>query len=237
MDHEYWDLIAGLGRVEADCPYLPDRTARYAYLDGMRVGMHYGALMDQGYRRSGRLVYRMECESCAECQIIRIPVAHFQRSRSQERVWRKGQSLFRHALVDPDCTTEKIELYSRYLDYQHQRSETPHPLDYESFLVHTCLDSTRELQLFHEGRLMGLGILDFFADRMSSVYFFFDPDYRSFSPGTYSFLLELELARTMGLAFHYAGFYIADCRRMNYKKNFAPNQIKKANDSWERGSV
>ncbi|MBE7440606.1 MAG: arginyltransferase [Spirochaetales bacterium] len=232
MDHEYWDLIAGLGQFEAACPYLPDRTARYAYLDGLRVGSHYGFLMDQGYRRSGRLIYRMECEGCAECQIIRIRVAEFVRSRSQDRVWKKGQSLFRYSLEEPQCTPEKIDLYERYLNEQHDRAGYVSLDDYESFLVHSCLDSTRELQIHDGERLIGLGIVDFFGDRMSSVYFIFDPDYGKYSPGTYSFLLELHLAQTMGLTYHYAGFYIAGCPQMNYKKNFGPHQIKKANDSW-----
>ena len=47
-------------------------------------------LMDQNFRRSGDLFYRPECDGCAACIAIRVPVAEFAPSRAQRRALHKS---------------------------------------------------------------------------------------------------------------------------------------------------
>jgi arginine-tRNA-protein transferase len=196
LDAELLDLLAGLGSTSGNCPYLEGRDARWYFLEGALVGRRYRQLMDQGYRRHGKLLYRMECQACQECQIIRIPVAGFAPSQSQKRVWRRGHALgLITCFVRPEVSSLKLDLYRRYLAYQHGKTEELDEQSYADFFAHSFLESTQELQLWHKERLIGVGTVDILEDAISSVYFYFDPDYKDYSPGTYSMLAELEHAR------------------------------------------
>src|SRR5207237_9476532 len=65
------------------CGYLPQRTARSAFVDPtVRLEpMLYGALLDQGFRRSGNYAHRPMCLLCRACRSVRIPVATFAPNR------------------------------------------------------------------------------------------------------------------------------------------------------------
>ena len=98
---------------------------------------------------------------------------------------------------------------------------------YMEFFVRSFLgDRTRELQLWDGDRMIGLGSCDLVMDVWSSVYFFFDPEYSSFSPGHYSMLLEIHLALEMGYDYYYPGFLIHGISAMEYKNRLRPGQIK-----------
>ena len=102
-----------IGHVENNCSYLSDRRSRLLFLDGSHVSGIYRLLLDKGYRRYGRDVYRPDCRSCQECQILRIPVSNFKPTRSQKRVWRVAQKIFRYEIGQPSFTNERLELYRK----------------------------------------------------------------------------------------------------------------------------
>lgn len=219
-----------LARHNLLCPYFKDRPASLLFLRGDNVGQMYRHLLDEGYRRSGEHLYRPDCAGCRECQVYRVPVDGFHMRKSQRRIFRAGKERFQHTLVRPELTEEKLELYRKYLEGQHGDPEQAFMLDdfsYMEFFVRTFLgDRTRELQLRDGDRLIGVGICDLVMDAWSSVYFYFDPEYSSFSPGHYSMLLEIELAREMGHDYYYPGFLIHGIPAMEYKNKLRPGQIK-----------
>ena len=233
---ERLEQIAMLGEMEEPCPYLPGKVARFRFLDGRFAGIFFRELMDFGYRRNGQFIYRPVCAGCAECQVLRVPVAGFRRSRDQRRVWKRCAPLFTISLARPQYTEEKARLYLRYLKEIHgterESLETTH---YSSFLVQTCIDDhTYELHVRHEGRLVGLGIVDLLEDALSSVYFFYAPEYRDYSLGTFSMLAEISMAERMGMAHYYPGYYIAGCRAMNYKARFQPYELRNLDEpEWQ----
>ncbi|HRK33295.1 MAG TPA: arginyltransferase [Candidatus Hydrogenedentes bacterium] len=224
---------AYLGHHAGECPYLPNREMRLHYLDGNHAGYLYRYLMDAGFRRSGRLLYRPECPQCNECKVLRVPVDEFRKSKEQRRVWNRGVTVFDIRVAPVSYSDEKLDLQRRYMQFQHRESEMPDRESYEGFLVRTCLGGrTRELQLWHDGKLCGLGVFDEFIDALSSVNFFFDPAMARWSPGTFSALAEIALARQWGKTFYYLGYYIAECDTMNYKTRFKPCQLKDTVGQW-----
>ena len=233
---ERLEQLAYLGEMEEPCPYLPARTARFRFLDGRFAGIFFRELMDFGYRRNGQFIYRPVCTACNECQVLRVPVATFRKSKEQRRVWNRGARVFTISLGRPEYTEEKASLYLRYLREVHgNQRETMENSHYGAFLVQSCLsEQTHEFHLRHEGKLVGLGIIDLFDDALSSVYFYYDPDYRPYSPGTFSVLAELSLAQRLGLSWYYPGYYIADCPAMNYKARYRPCELRQLDDmNWE----
>ena len=187
-----------LGHLGGARPYLPDRKSRLLFLNGQGVGRIYRLLLDAGYRRHGLHLYRPDCPGCRECQVLRIPTASFRPSRSQKRVLKKGRDVFAVEWGRPEFTTEKVDMYARYLAAQHRdpNANDPENLDpdrYEEFFVNSFLgEDTIEMRLYAgpERRLCGIGIADRMHDALSSVYFYFDPEWGDYSPGTYSFLFE-----------------------------------------------
>jgi leucyl-tRNA---protein transferase len=82
-------------------------------------------------------------------------------------------------------------------------------------------------------RAIGCGILDVGPDCLSSVYFYFDPAEAARSLGVFSALCEIEACRTTGLSYWYAGFYIRECDRMNYKANYRPYELLGQDGVWK----
>lgn len=228
-----------LGHITGPCAYLPDRESALLFLDGRGVGQLYRLLLDRGYRRHGRDLYRPDCAPCQECQVLRVEIERFRPNRNQRRVFKKGREAFSYRVQAPEFTPEKLALYQRYLAFQHDRGPASPAPDgsqqaagmnqhsYREFFVDSFLgNDTCELQLFTEGQLVGVAILDRAGDALSAVYFYFAPEVASLSPGTFAILLEIELAREWGLRWFYPGFFISGCPAMSYKQNFRPHELR-----------
>ncbi|XP_022242387.1 arginyl-tRNA--protein transferase 1-like isoform X1 [Limulus polyphemus] len=83
-------------------------------------------------------------------------------------------------------------------------------------------------QYWLDGKLIAVGVLDILVSCVSSVYFFYDPDYSFLSLGTYAALREIAFCRELhreapGIRYYYMGFYIHSCPKMKYKGNYYPS--------------
>lgn len=228
-----------LGISDDECPYLPGKKARFVFLDGRGVGNLYRLLLDHGYRRHGNLVYRTACPDCNECKVLRIPVESFRPSNSQKRIEKRGDRIFRFETGPLEKTEEKTRLLQDYLRFKHNDSSEKDP--YSEFFTASFLSGqgSFETRIYTGDKLVGVGIVDRIANALSSVYFYFHPEYAKFSPGVYSLIQEIRYAQREKIAYYYPGFYIADCPAMNYKADFKPCQIKNAKESFwhEKGNV
>ena len=83
-------------------------------------------------------------------------------------------------------------------------------------------------------QLVGVSIVDVGARDTSSVYHFFEPDLSARSIGTFSALVEIAWCRSRGGRYHYLGLYAEDCRHLNYKANFQPNE-RRVEGRWQLG--
>ena len=217
-----------------ECPYMPDRDAieEGCVVDSLDPET-YHELMDIGYRRSGRVLYRPRCPRCSACQSIRIPVDEFAPSRSQRRAWRKNQDLnFR--MGPPTLTDEKIDLYQRYLDGQHPETKQADDVEgLEEFLYTSCVNTIEVTYRLPDGKLIAVSVLDMSSTAASSMYHFFDPDESKRSLGVYSVVNEIELCKRLDLTHYYLGFWIRGCRTMDYKARYFPHEIL-IDEAWYR---
>lgn len=213
------------------CPYLPDRAARSEGLAVSRMdGEIYRQLMDMGFRRSGRFVYRTACENCRACVPLRVPVDGFLASRSQRRVLRRNRDV-EVEIGRPACTDEKWRVYVDYLRYQHDGTMSEDRDDFEAFLYADVTD-TLEMVYRIKGRIAGVGIVDACPGCLSSVYYYFDPADARRSLGVFGVLREIEECRRQGLAYWYAGYYVCECDRMNYKADYRPYELLGEDGVW-----
>lgn len=213
------------------CPYLPGRISTNEYMHARRLPpQDYLALMDNGFRRSGEFVYRPVCDNCTECVPIRIPVQDFVPSRSQQRVLKRNADV--SVAIDlPSPSPLKHDIYVRYLRSQHDGSMSEDPADFEEFLYNSPTQ-TLEMTYRSGGDIIAVGIVDVCPTAMSSVYFYFDPDHARRSLGIFGCLCEIEECRRRRLSYWYLGYYVQNCRRMNYKSLFRPYELLDRKRGW-----
>ena len=209
------------------CPYLPGKRARLPMRLPTRwlTTAEFDNRLQAGDRRQGVLLYRTACADCRACEPIRIDIESFKPGRTPRRIFRRGEEAISTEIGAPEFSAERLALYNR-----HKRGRglaaTEEAMDepgYRAFLVETCCD-TFEIRYRVEGVLIGVAIVDRAATALSAVYFYFDPDYKSLSPGVFSILKQIELCRRFGLRYLYLGFYIEDCAAMAYKSRYQPHE-------------
>ena len=218
------------------CVYLPGRVARLPLRLPARPlnRQEFSRRLEEGDRRQGVLLYRPACPMCRACEAIRIEVDAFEPSKTQRRIWRRGDAEIVTQIGKPSLTLEKVALYNRH---KIERSlvvgdDLVDASGYEQFLVETCAE-TIEIRYRHRGVLVGVAVTDRAEDALSAVYFFFDPAYGRFSPGSYSILRQIDLCREWGLRYLYLGLYVADCRSLAYKSSFLPHE-RLVDGEWRR---
>ncbi len=206
------------------CSYLEDRQAcsLVADPDFILNTEAYSRLAQHGFRRSGRQTYRPHCDGCQACVPIRIPVAQFQPTRSQRRAWNRHIQL--STIVKPMEFND--EHFTLYCDYQHARHtgssmDDHNPDSYRVFLLESNID-TLLIEFREQQQLRMISIIDVLLDGLSAVYTFFDPKPQKTSYGIFNVLWQIELARQLKLQYVYLGYWIANCRKMEYKTAYQP---------------
>lgn len=218
------------------CPYFQDRFATYRLIVNPAPGTtDYRELMDMRFRRSGETYYRPECDDCCDCIPIRVRVANFRPSRSQRRILRRN----RDVRVETGALAYADDLYEMYARYQHAVHDGMMSMDQEEFGRTFCESPVESLgmSLYLGNRRIGYGVIDAFEDALSSVYFFYDPEFRDRSPGIFSSLMEIEECRRRNLEYWYLGFYVRDCRKMEYKLQFQPHELLDSTGIWRRAET
>lgn len=217
---------------ESPCPYLPDRMSRSeAFAVRTLSGGVYEALMEQGFRRSGRVIYRPTCRACTACIPLRVDVARFAPTKSMRRVWRTNNDLHVEA-GPPAASALKHDLFVRYLDSRHDDGMSRSPDAFVDFLYDSPME-TQEFCYWSHERLIGVSLADVCPQGLSTVFMYFDPAEGRRSLGTYSILWELQWCRDQGPPYYYLGYWVENSRTMGYKKRFRPHECLRRSGRWE----
>ena len=213
------------------CHYLKDRFARdLAFSASTLPPGVYRSLMDLNFRRSGVIIYRPACEICQQCQALRVPVSAFRPNRTQRRCWKRNRDLTVET-CEPVPTEEKHDLYRSYLEDRHDREMGDSWDDFRRFLYESPVQ-TMETTYRQSGRLIAVGIADVELDAVSTVYCYFDPEFASRSPGVFNVLWTIDHCRRRRISHLYLGYYIRDCKKMNYKTDYQPCEVLDAEGNW-----
>lgn len=221
---------------EHDCSYLPERQAKTLFLDPRaQVDRRlYSQLSELGFRRSGGHIYRPHCEHCRACISVRIPVAEFQPSKSQRRIERRNADLSVRA-VPCQLTHEYYDLYERYINQRHADGDMypPSPDQFCSFLVEGGMDSCFYEFREPDGTLKAVAVTDILDQGMSALYTFYDPEATRRSLGAFAIIWQIRQARRTGKDWLYLGYWVQDCRKMNYKTRYHPLEML-IEGEWQR---
>ncbi len=209
------------------CPYLGDREARLVYWlpQGTCSAAELDRRLQAGQRRHGELVYEPRCHSCQECISLRVPVAGFCMTRSQRRVWKRGRSEIIARIGRPAVDSQRLKLINRH---SHWRGWMREEGEVSAEFYHQIFMSSRfdsyEISYYKNDRLVGIAVCDLGQEGVSAVYTFYDPTMAKLSLGTYSVLFQIAWCQQLNLKYLYLGYYVADCRSLQYKARFLPDQ-------------
>jgi arginyl-tRNA--protein-N-Asp/Glu arginylyltransferase len=213
------------------CAYLPNRSASLelqVLLDVSAAELE--ALLERGWRRFGPVYFRPRCASCSECVSLRVVVASFAPSKSQQRAAR-NQSRLRRVVGTPRVDSERLALYAKWhADRERLRGWDPNPQSRSKYALEFASPhpAARESALYDDaagGRLVGVGLFDETPRALSAVFFFHDPAYARLSLGTSNVLALIDDARAACRAHVYLGYRVEGCASLKYKAAFRPHEL------------
>lgn len=221
-----------------ECGYLSDRNWQLEYHFVSELSSaEYTKLIEDGWRKYGKALFRPQCPSCQECRAIRVLTDEFKPNRSQKRTWSRNQDL--EVRIEP--TTMEDDLIGLYHRHHKARSDEvgwPDPDPGQSlFHLWSLSDNPFPIEKwchYLNDELIGVCYADPLTNGYSLVYSFYEPEFKSRSLGTWMILSVIEQARLKNLPYVYLGYFVKGCRSMNYKENYKPNEIMQIDGTWKR---
>jgi arginine-tRNA-protein transferase len=220
------------------CSYLPEQDEQLLVLmsDTEPTIAEYELLISNGFRRSGKQVYRPHCELCNACESIRLPVDIFKASKSQKRIIKRNQDLT--ILISNSDKPEYYPLYESYINQRHtDGSMYPATKEqYQGFIL-SPWNNALFIEIYAtdehaNDELIGVAVTDNLTSSLSALYTFFKPDQQQRSLGSFAILQQIELAKSLNKPFLYLGYQIDTCQKMSYKQNFLPHE-RFFDDKWQ----
>lgn len=210
--------------LNTSCPYGKDyRACFYQALFGPLTDRVMELFLAAGYRRNGNCLYTMHCRQCNACVPIRMNPHSFRPNRNQKRTLKRNRDLalsFEPVRVDD----EHLELCDRFLSARYPQEQNSGDSYYGGFFCNTIVNSMC-IDYRLDGRLVGSSIVDLGQNWLNAVYFYFDPEEKKRSLGTFNIMTLVNTCLEMGMDFLYLGYFIEGVRAMSYKKNFHPHQL------------
>ncbi|MBU1659295.1 arginyltransferase [bacterium] len=208
------------------CSYLKDKeqTTHYKIIENASAASCQ-AFIERGFRRFGKMYFRPICPSCNECKSIKIDVYHFEFSKSMKRVMKKASDI-KSYIQTPTMTQAHLNLFEKYHLYMQDKkkwdySPTTAQGYYNSF-VSGHNDFGYEILYYDKEKLIAVDLIDILEDGISSIYFYYDPDYAEFSLGKFSLYNQIKYAKHSRKKWIYLGYYVKDCPSLSYKAHYKP---------------
>ncbi len=215
--------------LDYECAYLPNKSVRmnYKYVPSTNK-LFASAVINRGWRRFGKYYFHPICNGCNECKSIRINVDDYIYTKSQKKSIRRNENT-QIIIQKPTLTKAHINLYNKYHQYKEDKDEWKFrkisQREYQENFVDGASDFGKEVLYIRDEKLIGVDLIDILDDGISSIYFYYDPDYNRLSLGTYSLLYQINLAKTLDLDWVYLGYWVDGCKAFAYKPKFQPQEL------------
>lgn len=155
-----------------------------------------------------------------ELKLVSVTSGEFKRTfKASLELYRKYQVTI-HKDAPEECTEKSFYKFLVKSPLKHWQPNDGPPHGYGSFHEQYWLDN----------KLIAVAVIDILPSCVSSVYFFYDPEYSHLTLGTYSSLREVYLTRQLNkvannIKYYFMGFYIHSCPKMRYKGRLRPSKL------------
>ena len=215
--------------LDYDCAYIKGNQVRMNYKYVAQASKTFAtAVIARGWRRFGKYFFHPVCKDCHECKSIRIDALDYHYTKSQRKAIRRNAET--EVIVQkPTLTQAHLKLYNKYHQFKHEKDQWQHrnisQREYNENFVEGAHEFGKEVLYIKDDKLIGVDLIDILDDGISSIYFYYDPDYASLSLGTYSLLYQIKLANILELPWIYLGYWVEGCKAFAYKPKFQPQEI------------
>eukprot|EP01038_Epipyxis_sp_PR26KG_P009262 gene9262-12477_t len=234
------------------CKQAKPTSISFGFVSTSMQATDYEKMMLIGWRRSGTYFYKpIMHKTCCPQYTIRLRVNEFVPSKAQKKLLRRVDNAInkRHTIsdlstskTDPSSmvmisfspssfSEEKLALYQSYQVAVHgDNIDNITKESFSRFLVDSPLVNDGTYGSFHheyrlDGILIAVGVVDILPSGLSSVYFFYEVQYKDLVLGKYSALKEIEFCKNHNFEYYYMGFYIHTCSKMRYKAEYQPSDL------------
>ncbi|MFN5620632.1 MAG: GNAT family N-acetyltransferase [Flavobacteriales bacterium] len=195
----------------------------------------YDALLGKGWFRGTGIIYRSEVV-CIDEQVygirnIRFPVRSFSMRRSHAKLFRKNMKRFTLRVGTPRVDARREELYRgqmhRFKAFVHETLE--------DILLSPRMGAeidAMEIGVYDGEKLVAVSYIDAGESSMASILCLYDPAYARFSLGTFTMLLEIDMAKRLGLDYYYPGYVLDLPSGFDYKLELGPCEWLHKEDGW-----
>lgn len=188
----------------------------------------------KGWRLLGQSLVRHNFSVCRGkiCNTVplRIRLDDFEFSKSQRQLLRRNQSLIAKRSTIR-LSQQKFRLFDLHVNRLHERQ----PASLASFLNPFSGQVPvpgQEWRIYEDKQLIACSFFHLGGEAVSGTYCIFDPAFSQYSLGTYTMLLELQLAKEQGKKYYYHGYAYNVPSQFDYKLNF--NALESMD--WESGT-
>lgn len=209
-----------------ECPYLEGRIARMPleYPRHQLTPTDLDRLLENGYRRTGSMLYRTRCPDCQQCIPTRVEAEKFAPTKSMRRILNRAERELEIRWGRPRADADRLRLFNAHRAQRSlSRRGDANLSDYREFLVASCVE-TAELSFRQNNQLIGIAIIDIGNVSVNAVYTHFAPEASRFSIGTLAILKQIQWAQMTRRKYVYLGLFVADNPHLNYKNRFTPQQ-------------
>ena len=214
---------------ENECSYLDDakQTTQCKIIDNCSSA-YCAYLIERGWRRFGHMFFRPICADCHACESFKVDVDNYQFSKSERRTLRKNKDI-KIVIQHPQVTSAHLELFEKYHLHMKDKRDWAHekvtPRHYYMSFAHEHGTFGYEVRYYLDDRLIGVDLIDILPEGISSIYFYYDPDFSNRSLGTYSMLRQIQMAKEADLKWIYMGYHVQGCQSLEYKSRYKPYHV------------
>lgn len=221
--------IIEFSTLDSQCAYLDEKSTRMSYKAIKNCSFTLNSeLVKRGWRRFGIYYSRPQCKGCEDCLSIRIDANEYKFSKSAKRCFKKNKNT-KVIIQTPSVSRRHLELYDKYHTQMSIKKGWKYndmsPLSYYELYVAGHEEFGKEVLYFVDDLLVGVDLIDFTDDGISSIYFFYDPEFAYLSLGRFSLYQQILLARSCNLRWIYIGYYVEKCPSLSYKDEYKPYEV------------
>ncbi len=213
------------------CSYFSEELSdiRYRYLHNCTIE-DYQNMLEHGWRRFGKMHFVPECKNCQKCVSMRIDATNYKFSRSEKRILKKNLDTKLY-IQAPSLTLDHLKLYDKYHYHMNQKKNWTYspiePSEYDRSYIQGKAEYTKEFLYVKNDKLIGVALVDILPKSISSIYCFYDHDYKKLSIGKFSILAQIKIAKELNIPYIYLGYWIKGHLSMGYKADYEPFEILK----------
>lgn len=191
-------------------------------------------ILSEGWRLLGRRFVRHNFSTWRGklCRTIplRVRLAKFEPAKSQRQILRRNADL-QVVSAPAQFDAERERLFSLHRERFQEKQVTSLASFIHSEHPNRFPTEGRELAIHLDGELVACSFFHLGEKAVSGTYCVFDPAHSRRSPGMFTMLLELLIAREMGKEFYYHGYTHDTPSQFDYKLNFKGLEAL----NWETG--